>query len=186
MRYAESALLPTPPAMAIPLILQRLAPRKLTPLVFLNLFFAFLAVVGQVGVNVSLPLWTGSAQVDCGRTDHGTNGSNATSGSGEGMDPYFVLSFSSLAFFVISGAITAILLLLKLTLHLLKADVSLPHVLNISREDLKFPQWQFALIGAFSALNGVLVVAASLPTRTAPFLQAILGNFLIPLTITFR
>ncbi len=172
--------------MAVLKALQRLATKKLTSGVLRNLLFAFLAVVGQVGVNVSLPLWTGSAQTGCGQTRNSSNGTATSGGGGESMDPYFVLSFSSLSFLVVSGSITLVLVVLKLILGLLKADFSLPGPLNVSREDLKFPQWQFALIGACSALNGVLVVAASLPDRTAPFLQAILGNFLIPLTIFFR
>ncbi len=174
--------------MAVLKVLQCLVPRKLTPRVLLNLLFAFLAIMGQVGVNVSLPLWTGATQANCGQTRNSSNGTNGTDTSGgrESMTPYFVLSFVSLSSLIISGCITLVLVVLKLIVRLWKADFNMPAPLNISREDLKFPQWQFALIGTCSALNGLLVVAASLPDRTAPFLQAILGNLLIPVTIIFR
>ena len=174
--------------MAISELLQRFVPRRVTPLVVLNIFFAFLAVVGQVGQNVSLPLWDDSTQVDCGLTVHGNsssnNGSNGTV-SAEQMDPYFVLSFASLSFVIVFGTITLVLVLLKLILDRLKIELRVDSLI-VSKKDLKFPQWQFVLIGLFDALNGVLVVSASIPSRTAPFLQAILGNFLIPLTIVFR
>ncbi len=153
------------------------AATKMKPLVVLNIVFAFLAVVGQVGQNVSLPLWSGSTQLDCN-----SNGSaNAT--AAESMDPYFVLSAAAFSFVVIFGIITLILVVLQLAVG---AFFTLPAVLRVTKEDVKFPQWQLILIGVFDALNGVMVVYASLPDRTAPFLQAILGNFLIPLTIIFR
>mmetsp|Transcript_73732 Transcript_73732/g.173181 ORF Transcript_73732/g.173181 Transcript_73732/m.173181 type:complete len:306 (-) Transcript_73732:112-1029(-) len=41
-------------------------------------------------------------------------------------------------------------------------------------------------IGICDALNGLLVVFASPGSRTAPYLQALLGNFLIPMTIGWR
>ncbi len=174
--------------MAVPAILQRCVPAKIKPLVLLNVFFAFLAIVGQVGQNVSLPLWSGSTQVDCGREKNATNGnrSNATTPTSESMDPYFVLSAAAFSFVIIFGIITLILVLLKLVLEAVRTDFRLPAVLVISKEDIRFPQWQLLLIGLFDALNGVFVVYASLPDRTAPFLQAILGNFMIPLTIVFR
>ena len=124
-----------------------------------NIVFAILSVVGQVGQNVSLPLWLAAAQP--------SNSSNSS--AAESMGPYFVLSFSSFAFLVVFGLATAVNFLL------------FPK--SVTREKLAFPQWQLFLVGLFDALNGVFVVYASPPVRTAPFLQAILGNFLIPLTI---
>lgn len=47
-------------------------------------------------------------------------------------------------------------------------------------------QPRIALVGALDAANGLLVVYASPANRTAPFLQSILGNFTIPLTVFFR
>ena len=130
-----------------------------------NIVFAVLSVVGQVGQNVSLPLWLAAAQ---------TNNSGNSSRNDEvySMGPYFVLSFSSLAFVVVFGLATAINFLL------------FPK--GVTKHELEFPQWQLFLVGFFDALNGLFVVYASPPVRTAPFLQAILGNFLIPLTIVFR
>lgn len=185
----STAILPVADAMAVPLPLRRVLPERLTPMLILNVFFAFLAVVGQVGQNVSLPLWSGSTQLDCGQSAaNGTaNGSsNGTTTTSESMDPYFVLSTASLSFVVIFGIISLVLVCVRLLLGAFRKDHLLPDVLVISKEDLRFPQWQLLLIGLFDALNGVMVVYASLPDRTAPFLQAILGNFLIPLTIACR
>ena len=127
------------------------------PLLMANLFFAFLAVTGQVGQNVSLPLWVDS-----------TNGN----GSGPTVDSYFVLSFASLSFVVIFG------------LGTLLTRIFRPQDLGETEE--RFPHRLLFLVGLFDALNGLLVVFASKGSRTPPYLQAILGNFLIPLTVLFR
>ena len=135
-----------------------------TILVLLHLFFAFLAIFGQVGQNVSLPLWANAASSTCS-----THHNNDTSGI---MDPYFILSFASFSFVITFGGLTLLTLLIS-------------HK-SITKESLKFPQWQFMLIGVCDAFNGMLVVFASPSVRTAPFLQAILGNIIIPLTIILR
>eukprot|EP00731_Ephydatia_muelleri_P015989 Em0009g413a len=129
-----------------------------------NVAFAILSVIGQVGQNVSLPLWLAAAQQN-------TSGNASGDENADSMGPYFVLSFSSLAFVVVFGLATLISFAL------------FPR--RVTREELAFPQWQLFLVGLFDSLNGLFVVYASPPVRTAPFLQAILGNFLIPLTIVF-
>lgn len=135
--------------------------------ILLNVFFAAIAIVGQVGENVSLPLWlsTASGNPNCSNASVDNNSTYTPS-----MDPYFVLTAASFSFTVIFGAATLI-------------SVALGYV---GMDDLRFPQWQFLLIGVFDALNGVLVVYAAPGKRTAPFLQAILGNILIPTTILLR
>ena len=162
----------------------------------LSVFFALLAVIGQVGQNVSLPLWTGYTEylrsMKCAK---GTAAENSTGNGtwsrivpdpfGPVMDPYFVVSAASFSFVVIFGLSTLAIVVVQTILnrtHFLERTYGFITVEN----DLKFPQWQLLLIGVFDALNGILVVFASPPSRTAPFLQAILGNFMIPLTIFFR
>ena len=162
----------------------------------LSVFFALLAVIGQVGQNVSLPLWTGYTEylrsMKCAK---GTAAENSTGNGtwsrivpdpfGPVMDPYFVVSAASFSFVVIFGLSTLAIVVVQTILnrtHFLERTYGFITVEN----DLKFPQWQLLLIGVFDALNGILVVFASPPSRTAPFLQAILGNFMIPLTILFR
>ena len=135
-----------------------------TILVLLHLFFAFLAIIGQVGQNVSLPLWDNAASSTCS-----THRNNDTTGI---MNPYFILSFASFSFVIVFGVLTLLTLLISRK--------------SINKESLKFPQWQFVLIGVCDAFNGMLVVFASPSVRTAPFLQAILGNIIIPLTIILR
>ena len=137
-----------------------------TTFVVLNLIFAALAIIGQVGENVSLPLWAGAVSSNC--SVHKAENSDIT---GE-MDPFFILSFGSFSFVIIFGTLTLINFVV--------------YRKSITKEDLTFPQWQFMLIGICDALNGIFVVFASPSARTAPFLQAILGNIIIPLTIVMR
>ena len=132
----------------------------------LNLLFASMAVFGQVAENVSLALWS-SAVIT---VDSNSNCTHHVEGNYT-MDPYFVLSFSSFTFFVLFGVLTII-----------------SAALNPGnfRNSLRFPQWQFMVFGFLNAINGLLVVYASPDNRTAPFLQAILGNVIIPCTMLFR
>ena len=134
--------------------------------VLLNLTFASMAVLGQVGENVSLTLWTSAVITG----DSNANCTNRAEGNYT-MDPYFVLSFGSLAFVVLFGA-----------LALVSAALN-PHE---AVKSLRFPQWQFMMFGLFNVMNGLLAVYASPDNRTAPFLQAILSNIIIPFTMLFR
>lgn len=132
--------------------------------VTLSIFFAFLAIAGQVGQNVSLPLWANAASSNCSpyRNDNDTVGE---------MESFFIVSFGSLAFVVFFGICTLITAIFDF---------------KTIKENLTFPQWQLILIGMCDAFNGLLVVFSASPKRTAPFLQAILGNIVIPLTIVLR
>ena len=127
------------------------------PLFWANMFFAFSAVTGYVGQSVSLPLWIDS-----------TNGNT----SGPTVDSYFVLSFASLSFVIIFG------------LGGLLIRIFSPNTLGETEKH--FPHLLLFLVGLCNALNGLMVVFACKGTRTPPYLQAILGNFLIPLTVLFR
>ena len=131
-------------------------------LLWTNLLFAFVTVVGQVGQNVSLHLWL--------------NSSNGTkSGQEMQIGNYFVLSFGSLAFVVIFG------------LGILFIRIVFPR--HLGETERSFPQLSLLLIGFCSALNGALAVFASnttSATRTPLYLQIILGILMIPLIILFR
>ncbi|XP_020900571.1 uncharacterized protein LOC110239198 [Exaiptasia diaphana] len=136
-----------------------------------NLCFAFIAIAGIVGQTVSLPLWLSASQ----SKHKGLINANTTSPSpnyAAKMDAYFVLSFASLSFVVIFGLMYAILVYFY------------PHFFGPAER--RFPHKLLFAIGLCDALNGALVVFASPPSRTAPYLQAILGNFSIPLTILAR
>ena len=155
-----------------------------------NIFFAFLAIVGQVGQKVTLPLWVDSTVLPAsgGNTNHknatgslldagySANHSNTTGNGGSEyqrrVDGFFVYSFACISFVVIFG--TALIFI----------RIFQPH--RLGETERRFPHWNLFLVGFFDAFNGVLVVFASSGSRTAPYLQAILGNFLIPLTILFR
>ena len=155
-----------------------------------NIFFAFLAILGQVGQIVTLPLWIDSNVVPAsgGNTSHknatgslldagySANHSNTTGNDGSGYEPrldsFFILSIICISLIVIFG--TALIFI----------RIFQPH--RLGETERRFPHWNLFLVGFFGALNGILVVFASSGSRTAPYLQAILGNFLIPLTILFR
>ena len=145
-----------------------------------NVIFACLAVAGQVGQNVSLPLWIDSTSHGSSstgnRTDPTQNSTANANSSGKfyqpRVDSYFVYSFASLSFVIIFG--TALLFI----------RVFQPE--RLGETERRFPHLQLFLIGMCDALNGVLVVFASSGARTPPYLQAILGNFVIPMVIGFR
>lgn len=93
---------------------------------------------------------------------------------GAGGTPYFVVWFSSLAFVILFGAIIVLMWLLGM---LTNSDAAM----------LSFRKQAGPLqIGLADALNGMMVVFASPSSRTPPYLQAILGNLMIPLTILIR
>ena len=127
----------------------------------------------------------GTASAENNHTRNGTWSRIVPDPSGPVMDPYFVVSAASFSFVVIFGLVTLVIALVQTILNKTRFLDKRYDFITLKR-DIKFPQWQLMLVGIFDALNGILVVFASPPTRTAPFLQAILGNFLIPLTITFR
>lgn len=138
------------------------------PLVYANLFFAFCSVAGQVGQNVSLPLWLDSVKEE-------NTSANVTAGrvlARPSLDSYFVYSFSTLCFFVFFG------------FALLTIKIFKPH--RIGRTEREFPQRLMFLVGASGSMTGLLLVFASSGTRTAPYLQAILLNILIPMTVIVR
>lgn len=155
--------------------------RSMNPMVFINLFFAVMAIVGQVAMNVSIPLFTSNAIFS---SSSNYNTSNNNSAYQPRVDAYFLASFTAVAFVLLFGCITLILLVVQLTVNLLTGKRQLAFI--TVEDDLLFPQWQLMLIGLFLALTALLVMFSSPTNRTAPFLQAILGNIAIPMTIFFR
>ena len=138
------------------------------PLFLANTLFAFAAVGGQIGVYVSLPLWIDSSNKG---SSNFTSHSNTTV-SQQTVDSYFVLTFSCLSFVVIYG------------FSLVLTKIFYPYKIGATERD--FPHLLLFLIGMCDALNGVLVVFASSGKRTAPYLQAILGNMSIPMILFVR
>lgn len=97
---------------------------------------------------------------------------DSTKGNSPGhtVDSYFVLLFTNVVFLVIFGIATL-------------------HVRIYSPKALKgkeVPHKLLFLVGLFDALNDAMVSFASKGSRTPPYLQNILGSFMIPLTILFR
>ena len=138
------------------------------PLVYANLFSAFLSITGQVGQNVSLPLWLDSVKEE----NRSANATATRMPARPSLDSYFVYSFSCLCFVVFFG------------FALFMVKVFQPHL--IGKTERNFPQRFLFLVGALGSIGGLLLVFASSGTRTAPYLQAILLNFLIPMTVIVR
>ncbi|XP_062501851.1 uncharacterized protein LOC134178956 [Corticium candelabrum] len=159
-----------------------------TTAMMLNLFYATLFVIGQVGVNVVLPLWiaasttwgngTGSFLVIASPENDSNssacpNTSNATGPEPKSLDNFFVMSFASLSFGIIFGLVTLGIILFG-------------RPGTIGRTERKFPHTDMFLIGFCSAVVGIMVVFAATASRTSPMLQTLLGNFVIPLTVVAR
>ncbi|XP_062501559.1 uncharacterized protein LOC134178690 [Corticium candelabrum] len=158
-----------------------------TPAMLINLFYASLFVIGQVGENVVLPLWIAASMTSSNGTDSSLaiaspgnnnsnvcpNTSNTTGPEPKSLDNFFVLSFASLSFVIIFGLVTLGIILFG-------------RPGTIGRTERKFPHTDMFLIGFCDAINGVMVVFAATASRTSPMLQTLLGNFMIPLTVVAR
>ena len=123
-----------------------------------NVLFAFVATAGQVGEDVTIPLWLNSTR----------GGKSST----PAVDSYFVLSFTSLSFIVIFG------------ISLLLIRIFWPR--DLGDNERTFPHLLLFPVGLCNALSGVLTVYASSSLRTPLYLQAILNIFIVPSTILLR
>lgn len=100
-----------------------------------NVFFAFLVVFGQVGQNVTLPIWFASVP------------------EGESLDPMYILTFAGFSFVIIFGIFTLVDLYRGVvTLHELKT-FSTFHFFK-----------QYFAVGFCNALNGTFLVFAARKT----------------------
>lgn len=90
---------------------------------------------------------------------------------GPGSDPYFVLFFAS-------GAFSVLFAMWLVLMHLFSDQLTTQNT-NLKHKDM-------FLVGFFNSLNGLMAVYSSPTERTAAFLQALLTNFSIPMTIGVR
>lgn len=111
---------------------------------------AFLFVIGQAGQNIVLPIWLSLLPVE---------------------DPYFVLIFTAVTFFIWYG----VALLIALAAGYVRSE-----------ELVSTTQGSAVASGVCIALNGLLLVYAAPGTRTAPFLQSVLGNISVPMVMFLR
>ena len=97
---------------------------------------------------------------------------DSTKGNSPGhtVDSYFVLLFTNVVFLVIFG------------LAVLYIRIRSPNALR----KIKVPRMLLFLVGLFDSLSDGMISFASKGSRTPPYQQNILGNFIIPLTIFFR
>ena len=146
--------------------------RKRTPCFSLNslatVFFAFAIVTGQVTQYVTLPLWIDSTS----NITSVTSAQNQTSKWKPTLDSYFVLSFACSVFVIVFGS------------------ASVCNAFVFPRYSVIATDWSrrrlFLLVGFFQGLAAVFIVFSSSGKRTPPYLQAILGNFSIPIILVLR
>ena len=126
-----------------------------------TILFSIVAVTGQVTQYVTLPLWidsTTSAQKQTGKWK-------------PTVDGYFVVSFACLSFVIAFGLV------------LLCSDFVCPNYLV--KTDWNHRRLML-LVGSFQGVSAIFIVFSSSGNRTPPYLQAILGNFSVPVTLILR
>ena len=130
-----------------------------------TMLFAFVTVTGQVTQYVTIPLSVDSTTGSLPSARKQTEKWRPT------LDSYFVISFASLSFVVLFGSV------------LVCSDI-------ICHNYLVKTDWRYRrLLLSVGCLNGVaamFIVFSSSGSRTPPYLQAILGNFSIPVTLILR
>lgn len=131
-----------------------------------TMLFAFMIVTGQVTQYVTLPLWIDST------TSSLTSAQNETVKWKPTVDSYFVLSFACLSFVAVFGSV------------LLCTDFICPKYSAV-RTDWSYRRLLLS-VGLFQGVSGIFIVFSSSGNRTPPYLQAILGNFSIPITLLLR
>ena len=132
---------------------------------FAAIVFAIMSVTGQLAQYISLPLWVDStSQSTITSTDQTNKWKPA-------MDSYFVASFASLSFLIVFGFVV------------LCCKIICPNYLPVT-------EWSYRclllIVGSIQGYGALLVVFSCSGEKTAPYLQAILGNFNIPITLLFR
>ncbi|KAL9954563.1 hypothetical protein ACROYT_G042119 [Oculina patagonica] len=127
-----------------------------------TMLFAFVTVTGQVTQYVTLPLWIDSTTSSL---------QNQTVNWKPTLDSYFVVSFASLSFVIVFGSV------------LVCSDFICPKYLV--KTDWRYRRWLLS-VGCFQGVSAMFIVFSSSGTRTPPYLQAILGNFSIPITLILR
>ena len=132
---------------------------------FATILFAIMSVTGQLAQYISLPLWVGSTSQSTITSTDQTNKWKLT------MDSYFVASFATLSFVIVFGFVV------------LCCKIVCPNYLPVT-------DWSYCclllVVGSVQGLGALLVVFSSSGEKTPPYLQAILGNFSIPITLLFR
>ena len=126
-----------------------------------TILFSMAVVTGQVTQYVSLPLWIDST----------TSVQNQTAKWKPTVDGYFVVFFASLSFVIVFGSV------------LTCSDFICPNYLV--KTDWNYRRLML-LVGTFQGVSAIFIVFSSSGNRTPPYLQAILGNFSIPVTLILR
>ncbi|XP_068681598.1 uncharacterized protein [Montipora foliosa] len=133
---------------------------------FAPVAFVFTTVTGQLTQNVVLPLW-----VDSTTPPPSTSSPNQTIQGKPTLDSYFVVSFSSFVFVFAFGFV------------ILLCDCVYPKYITPTQWRYR---WFLMAIGFCQGFSALFIVFSSSGKRTPPYLQSILGNILIPVTMILR
>ena len=132
---------------------------------FATIVFAIMSVTGQLIQYISLPLCVDSTSQSTITSTDQTNKWKPT------MDNYFVASFATVSYLIVFGFVV------------LYCKINCPNYLPVI-------DWSYRclllVVGSIQGLGSLLIVFSSSGERTPPYLQAILGNFRIPITLLFR
>ena len=134
-----------------------------------TMLFAFVTVTGQVTQYVTLPLWIDSTSTSSSSTS--SSSLNETVNWKPTLDGYFVVSFASFSFVIVFGLVMVCI------------DFILPNYLV--KTDWRYRRLLLS-VGFLYGVAAIFIVFSSSGSRTPPYLQAILGNFSIPITLLLR
>ncbi|XP_065183625.1 uncharacterized protein LOC135814430 [Sycon ciliatum] len=126
--------------------------------VAVNISLSILTVITQVGMTVTLPMYSTALE------SHLICGEQKAVG-----DVYFLLVFTAFWFVLFFGSFIGIARLL---------NPEFPLGCSVSH-------FNRALLGSFNTLNGILIVFSSPEDRTPVFLQPLLSTIIIPFTVFF-
>lgn len=136
------------------------------------LLLTILVLLCRVGTFIFSPLWLDAFKINSNSTNE-TNTSNSLA-LVDGVDPYFVvLSQSMLATAVFGLALGALC-------------VFRPVEQTYSDVERHYPKVNFAFAGFSMAISSCIVNFSLSGTRSAPFLIALFGNFIVPIQFITR
>lgn len=134
-----------------------------------NGIFAIGVVVTLSVSTILTPLWIDSINIKNGTL---TNRSNVTYDQFKHVNSYSVIFIVNSIYLVLSAIVLGIFILLNLN--------------NDSIKEIKSFKVDFLFIGFADAISTVCLVYASSGSRTAPYLQSLTSNLLIPVTFIVR
>ena len=140
----------------------------------LSLFFTVLVLVCRLGSFICSPLWLDYFR-SFNETDHNTSTrhyGNSSQHEIRQSQPFFILFMQAAVPTLLWGLVLMIILILS------------PK--HFGTEERKYPRKLLLIPGLSMSLSAVLVNYSLSGSRTPPYLQALLGNFAVPIQFIVR